>query len=71
MTTKRKPGRPATMEKGKPSIVYISEPDMETAMQLGCGNRSLGIRIALQHARERMTPKTTGSVHPVDAADFM
>jgi hypothetical protein len=44
---KRKPGRPQLMDGGKKIGVYLSADDRATAIRLGGGNVSSGIRAAL------------------------
>ncbi len=47
---KRQPGRPSEIE-GKKVNTYLDKESIATAMRLGNGNVSLGIRIALKLAQ--------------------
>lgn len=48
----RKPGRPVTMDGGKPVKVYLGAESLEQAAKLGDGCVSLGIRRALELATD-------------------
>ena len=54
----RQPGRPVSLDDAAgPFTVYLSPADVQIASQIGQGNVSAGVRLALEDARQRLAAK--------------
>lgn len=54
----RQPGRPVSLDTAAgPFTVYLSPADVQIASQIGQGNVSAGVRLALEDARQRLAAK--------------